>query len=251
MIMLTARLSPKKRTLAERIGLAALVLTAVVTAGCLGDDDVPHPTATATPVLEVSPSPATLLGSAVERFQDAESYKFTISAIHTWSFEGKTQDWVFKGEGASSGNKFRSLLEGPADSWFYVKHTGDTIEAWDTQGEIANPSSTFGAPGFGTAPYTAIAYLREFKEAASASAAADIWHLTFKPDLAAVAAIDAAHADALKRVKRVEGEVWVTKDTGAIEKETVRVEFEARSGVAQTFAITLEFYDYNQPVLFD
>lgn len=231
--------------------MAFLALGVILQVGCATAPVALPKTPTTAPAATSTPSPGTLLGIAVKRLQEAESYKFKIMATHTWTFEGKPQDWAFKGEGACSGNKFRSSMEGPADTMLSVRHIDGKIEAWDTRGRISNPSTTFGGPGFGTAPYTAIAYLRKFKEVATASTTAETWHFTFKPDMVAVAALDIAHAADMERVKKVEGEAWVNKTSGNIEKEKVRVEFVGRSGASEAVTMTLEFYDYNKPVSFD
>ena len=90
---------------------------------------------------EETPSAAAnaALNRAVEKLKAAQSYRFEVTATHSWMFEGQEQNWEFSGDGAFAGpNRFRSQMEGPADTFLSVEINGDDIRAWDTRGEVAD-----------------------------------------------------------------------------------------------------------------
>ena len=235
--------------------LTAFVLLGLVLglgAGCLppSSTGTPNPSAK-TP----TPSSKTILSEAVEKLKAARSYRFEITATHKWVFEGKEQNWEFQGDGAFvSPNRFRSQLEGPADTFFSVEIVGDVVKAVDARGDVSDASTAFGGPGFGTAPYTVIAYLKNFKEATdqgmTSLSGVQVNKLGFTIDKASISALDAAHAQDMERVTSVQGTVWVDKAERVINQETVKVEFFSRSGQKETVTITLRFFDFNKPVEF-
>lgn len=196
------------------------------------------------------------LNRAVDKLKAAQSYRFEVAATHNWVFEGQEQNWEFSGEGAfAAPNRFRSQMEGPADTFLSIEINGDKIRAWDTRGEVADATTAFGGPGFGTAPYTVIAYLKNFKEATSKGmtsyAGEEAYLLSFTADRASVSAMDAAHANAMERVASVQGEVWIDEAESVIRKTSVEVEFFSLAGQKETVTVTLRFFDFNEPVEFE
>ncbi len=220
--------------------------------GCL------PPTTTGTPnpsAKTPTPSAKSTLREAVDKLKATQSYRFDVKATHRWVFEGKQQDWEFQGDGAFvSPNRFRSQLEGPADTFLSVEINGAQVKAWDTRGVVQNASTAFGGPGFGTAPYTVIAYLESFKDATdqgtTSLSGVQVYKMGFSTDKASVSALDAAHAQALERVTAVQGTVWIDKTERTIKQETVKVEFFSLSGQKETVTMTLSFFDFNKPVEF-
>jgi len=239
----------------KRAMLTAFVLLGLVlglAAGCAPTSSAGTPN----PSKETpAPSAKSILSEAVEKLKAARSYRFEITATHKWVFEGKEQNWEFQGDGAFvSPNRFRSQLEGPADTFFLVEINGDKVEAGDARGNVQDASTAFGGPGFGTAPYTVIAYLKNSKEATdqgtTSLSGAQVHKLGFTVDKASISALDAAHAQDMERVTSVQGTVWVDKAEQVINQETVKVEFFSRSGQKETVTITLRFFDFNKPVGF-
>jgi len=193
----------------------------------------------------------------VEKLKAAQSYRFEITAVHNWVFEGQEQKYEFEGEGAfAKPNRFRSAItDATADSHFWIEINNGVVTARDNKGDVANATTAFGGPGFGTAPYTVIAYLKNFREATSQGTTSlsgvEAYHLGFTADRASVSAMDTAHASAMERVTSVQGTVWVDKAEPVIRKTSVEVEFFSRSGQKETVTMTLRFFDFNKPVEFE
>ena len=195
-----------------------------------------------------------ILTQAVGKLQAAQSYRFTISAVHRWSFEGQEQEYSFSGSGAYSSDRFQSHMEGPVDTFFWVEIIGDTVQARDARGDVPGPPTTFGGPGPGTAPYTVIHYLINLGEVEGAGTATlsgiDAYHYRFWPQMTAITALDEAHMEAMKRVKKVEGEAWVDKKENIILQEKVKVDFLNPQGETESVTMTVSFSHFNEPVEF-
>ncbi|MBI4302410.1 MAG: hypothetical protein HY664_07380 [Chloroflexi bacterium] len=231
----------------SKIAWGALIGVLFFALGCQKTEETPIPSAT--------PEASALLARAGQGLEAASSYRFTISATYYWTFEGKEQVWTFTGEGAAAKpDKFRSLMEGTADTTLGIELVGGTIKAWDSRGDIANPSTTFGGPGVGAAPYTVIAYFKNPDQSMYLGEATvdnlHTHHLSFIPQLARVAQLDTYHANDLKRVTSVKGEVWIDETEARPRRISVEVTSLASDGSAQRVIITLDFVDFNKPVGF-
>jgi len=241
---------PIRQVMSTAIVLLSLVLGLAVSCAPTSSTRTPIPSQK-TP----TPSAKSILSEAVEKLKAARSYRFETTATHKWVFEGKEQNWEFQGDGAFiSPNRFRSQLEGPADTFFSVEINGDKVKAGDARGDVPDATTAFGGPGFGTAPYTVIAYLKNFKEAtdqgATSLSGVQVHKLGFSIDKASVSALGAAHAQDMERVTSVQGTVWVDKTERIINQESVKVEFFSRSGQKETVTTTIRFLDFNKPVEF-
>lgn len=220
----------------------------------------------ATPLMGTGPTPTLkpaatgltaqeLLRRTVQRLEAAASYKVKITLNHRWRFEGSEQSWDFTGEAQyAKPNRFRSRLEGPADSSFLVDINGDEVAARDMRGEVPQATKAFGGPGVGTAPYTAINYLKRFDRADDVAATSlngvSTYRITFVPSLQAVAALDAGHAQIMPQVRSVKGTAWIEAQSYLVRKLVLEIEFATRSGDTQHVVTTLEFFDFDQPVEF-
>ncbi|MBI2303995.1 MAG: hypothetical protein HYU86_04520 [Chloroflexi bacterium] len=202
---------------------------------------VPAPVAT-----KVPDEAASIMRVAVAKLQGAKGYRFTVTLRYYWQMEGKEQIWSFQGEGGVEGGRFRSVLRGPADTLYEVEISDHLVKARDARGELPNPSTTFGGPGFGAAPYTVVSYVRNFGDATSMGLleGTETHRVGFRPRLAAVAALDADHGRDMQRVTQVKGEAWVDKAQGNLRREEVEVEFVSRAGNTERAVITIDFYNF-------
>jgi len=219
-----------------RAWLGLLVFWLIIPASCRGYAD-----------------PAILTQGAA-KLATAQSYRFTVEAVHRWRFEGREQEYSFSGSGAYSAGRFQSQMEGPADTFYWVEIMGDSVRARDTQGDIPNPPTPFGGPGPGTAPYTVIHYLINLGEVKGAGTATlsgtDTYHYRFWPQMTAMTAMDEAHMQAMKQVKKVEGEAWVDKKENIVLQEKVKVDFVNPLGEPESVTMTVSFSHFNEPVEF-
>ena len=219
-------------------------------------------TGCATPSIGVGPTPTAtaltaqeLLRRTVQRLEATASYRVKITLNHRWRFEGVEQSWDYAGEAQyAKPDRFRSRLEGPADSFFLVDISGDKVVAKDMRGEVPGATRAFGGPGMGTAPYTAITYLKQFDRAEAMASASlngmDTYRITFVPSLQAVAALDAGHAQTIPQVRAVTGTAWIDAQSYLVRQLVLEIDFIARSGDTQKVVTKLEFFDFDQPVEF-
>lgn len=197
---------------------------------------------------------ATLLARAVERLDQAKSYRFTIQAVHHWRTpEGQEYDWSFEGKGAViPPNRFYSVMQGPADTLFEFKMLDGKLTNVDARGQLSQASTTFGGPGVGTGPYTVISYLRNSAAQGQVQTAsldgAETFRFSFSPNLDKVAATDVHHRSIQEKIKAVQGSVWVDAKTGRVSQEAVTVQSLDSRGLPQTVTITLKFFDYDAAV---
>lgn len=203
--------------------------------------------AVATPTKDAS----VIFTAASDGFKAATSYRFKLQAVHEWSSEGQEQRWEFSGEGTyTKPDRFRSRMEGPADTYFEVEIIGNKVVAKDSRGEVSNATTTFGGPGFGASPYTVIAYLTNAQKVEPAGLVSlngtRSYHYMFEPEKEAVAAVDAAHASEMQKVTAIRGEVWVSETDGRVLRERVKVDFLSRRGAAEMVTMTLDFFDYDK-----
>lgn len=195
-----------------------------------------------------------LLARAVENLDQAKSYRFTVQAVHHWrSPEGQEYDWSFEGEGAAvAAGRFRSVMRGPADTFFEVKIVDGKVVNRDARGERRDATTAFGGPGLGAAPYTVISYLRSGSAQGQPQTASlngsEALRLAFAPNFGKVAAMDASHKAALEKVQAAQGVVWVDNKSGRVTQEAVTVQSLDSSGSPQTATITLKFYDYDSAI---
>lgn len=195
-----------------------------------------------------------LLARAVERLGQAKSFRFTVQAVHHWQTpDGKEYDWSFDGEGAAvPPNRFYSVMRGPADVLFQMKMIEGKITNVDARGSHPSPSTAFGGPGEGAAPYTVISYLKNSTAQDQPQAAtlngADTTRLAFTPNLQAVAGMDVSHKDIQQKVQAVQGSVWVDNKTGRVAQEAITVRSKDNTGLPQTVTITIKFTEFDTPV---
>ena len=231
----------KPVSLATNIGLATawvFALAIAVSCGPRADSALSNPRAA-----------NSILAQAVQKLEGADSYSFSIEANHHWLFEGQAQNWLFKGEGSfTKPDRFKSELEGPADTLLAVEINGNSVKAWDTRGEVSNATAAFGGPGYGSSPYLAILYMKDFGEASDLGPVtldnAEAYRLEFKPDLSRVAAASTAFEVEMQKVTKVRGEVWIRKRDSVIRKEVIEVDFISRGGNEEKVTLTLKFNDY-------
>ena len=242
----------------------ALALVPLLVSGCTGigeiarvipiGDDPPPALIDHLPGSPAGPATAEMvLGTAMEKFKNADSFRFQASAIHQWELDGNLHEWVFVGGGAySAADGFFSRMEGPADTDLRLWIIDGRIFAEDTRGPIANPSSAFGGPGQGASPFTVIAYLRNYQQASQLQVASlgdeQVFTMTFVPNLSSVAALDAGQASTLARVSEISGQVWVDKSNQRITQEQVTVRYSEPNGAQSAVEMTLRFSAFDEPV---
>jgi len=214
-----------------------LTLVGVAFLGCVGP----------TPAAE-----AAQLRRAIDNLAQVRSYSLTMAGTIRYTMEGREWVWPFSGEGWAAEERFYSFLSGIADTFKEVYITGERVRCRDARGEVAPPECgpAFGGIGVGAAPYTALAYLKNFEEASlrvAASAEGQL-RLGFRPNLAQVAALDASHGRAMQQVTAVAGEVALDRERGLPVQVTVWVDFRAGDVAPQRATLTLEFYGFGEPV---
>lgn len=231
-----------------------LSLAVLLTISC---DRIPigtGPVGASTPTSDGSGSKGTeVLSQAVQKLNQVDSFKFKIDMSYNWTYEGQDQDWPFTGEGAWAKNdRFYSFLSGPADTELIFRIIDGNSQCEDTRGTIADCPKSFGSIGYGSSPYTAIAYLKNYGTVADPTVKSlegnDYYSIGFAPKLDKVASLDTGHAQALQKVSGVEGEVLIDKKDLTLKQETVKVKFVAATGATEIVSTTLTFYDYNKPV---
>jgi hypothetical protein len=201
----------------------------------------------------VTPQADGLLETALNHFREAESFRFSIRIAHDWVFEEGQYRWNYLGEGAfRAPDSYRFTTVGSADSGGTVEIEGGTVSAWDARGEVARPTTTWGAPGYGASPYSVIAYLRGLEQANSLGEdtidGQAMERYSFSPQRNEVAAIDGAHAAIADKINRVEGELWVDASDKWPARVSVTVRYVSVSGNEETVQTTLDFTGYGEPV---
>ena len=216
---------------------------------------LPSPTATVEPL----PSPTPVLGArqlleeTIAKLGRAGSYRFTISATHSYMFENTMVEWRYQGQGAyAAPARYEWSIEGQADVTLHVVAVGNQTYCADTRGRQTECSLAWGGPSPGSSPYTLLAYLRNFEGVGQLETSSlegkDYYHFPFSPSKAEVAALDEAHQAAMASVSTVQGELWVDKATGLPRREKVVVECTVSPGRQQKVEMTLSFFDFGQPV---
>jgi len=150
-------------------------------------------------------------------------------------------------------DKYQWLITGPADTVYQVTSVGGQTRCADTSGQRSGDDCAlaWGGVGIGSSPYTLLAYLKypaQVRDLGDTRLDTEVHHLAFVPDLAKIAALDAAHARTLQRITEVAGEVWIDRATKLPMQETVAVRFRREAGREETVTTTLVFTDYGQPV---
>ncbi|MBI4320678.1 MAG: hypothetical protein HY675_19475 [Chloroflexi bacterium] len=233
---------------------AALLLAQCAPAGSLARPTAVPPAPTAlTTSPTAAPSAQSILAESVRKLNDAESYKFSITASLLAPFEGKQREWKYKGEGAAARpDKYQWTLEGQADVFFKVVGVGDQVSCADTRGERRDCSLANGGPRPGSSPYTVIAYLKNFAQVGEATTksigGADFDHLTFVPSLPKVSSLDTGHGRALSGVTGVTGEVWIDRQSRLPHQEKTVIRSKAQPSGEDVVEMTLVFADYGRPV---
>ncbi|MCL4459547.1 MAG: hypothetical protein M1136_12700 [Chloroflexi bacterium] len=219
-------------------------------------------TVTPTPTMPV-PSPTKneakrmeaikLLETALSKMDKAASYRFTISATHHYTYEGRPSEWKYEGQGAIIWpNRFQWTLSGQADVLKTVTSVDGKTFCADSRGERRDCTLAWGGIGPGSSPYTLIVYLRNFGTVSDLGVqvlgGTEHQHLAFSPVLAKVAAVDATHARDMAKVIAVDGEVWIDKITELPRQERVIVKYKSPTGQEETADTTLTFLDYGKPI---
>lgn len=232
-----------------------------IASSCVGAGRPPQSGATPS----ASPSPTTAsaansmdqaatLGRAIEKLNQAKSYRISIQAVYHWRTpEGQEYDWTFEGEGAAVGpNRFYSVMRGPADTIYRVKMVDGKITNEDARGQRPEASTAFGGPGVGTAPYTLISYLKSGAPQGQAQVArlngVETVRLSFSPNLNKVAAMDASHKGLQERVQTVQGSVWIGAQDGRVIQLAATVQSLDSRQLLQTTTITLKLFDFDAAI---
>lgn len=236
-------------------GRLAIIAPAVVLVllACAGGPASPGDSTASSATPTPAAGPEERLREAVGKLEALESFRLKVEATHHWSFEGKEYDWEYQGEGAwVRPDRFYSSIQGPADTLYWVRIIGQNVTARDARGVVTNPTKAFGGPGYGAAPYSVIAYLKNFDKVASLGVAAidgvDTYHLGFETRKNGIAALDSGLAQQMERVTSIQGEVWIDRGSGSLRRERVRVDYLSGQGVPEWVNITLHFLGFNQAV---
>ncbi|MBI3966561.1 MAG: hypothetical protein HY329_13085 [Chloroflexi bacterium] len=211
--------------------------------------------AAATPRAAATPVPVAASGfaSAVQRLETAKSYQFSFNATLISKLEGQTSELQFSGSGAVAGDRFRSRVNGPADSFFEVVHAASKTLCRDPRGVRSEGcTKAWGGPGKGASPYVLLAYFRQADTASVQPVASDGGRRRFEfaALLPRVAASDPALRTALEGVQSVIGVLGVDAGTGYPTQQQVTVRARGANG-DETVTATLGFSGFDQPVTID